>query len=148
MTITPPIAGGLRVAAAGRSTASTSKPFPTPAFPRTCMRRSWRTCASAAAFRLSRTVFENRFMHVSEQLLMGADIVIQGGSAVVRAVPTLNGRANHGHGSAASASLSWRRCVAQAPRKSRGSITSTAATNPSKQNFPRWARTSDDQGVK
>ncbi|MBU2054906.1 MAG: UDP-N-acetylglucosamine 1-carboxyvinyltransferase, partial [Proteobacteria bacterium] len=36
-------------------------------------------------------VFENRFMHVGEMIRMGADIVIQGKSAVVRGVPKLHG---------------------------------------------------------
>jgi len=36
-------------------------------------------------------VFENRFMHVNELLRMGADIIIEGNSAVVRGVPRLRG---------------------------------------------------------
>jgi UDP-N-acetylglucosamine 1-carboxyvinyltransferase len=40
---------------------------------------------------VSETVFENRFMHVSELMRMGADIVIQGHSAIVRGVPKLHG---------------------------------------------------------
>jgi UDP-N-acetylglucosamine 1-carboxyvinyltransferase len=40
---------------------------------------------------ISETVFENRFMHVSELTRMGADINIQGGSAIVRGVPNLRG---------------------------------------------------------
>jgi UDP-N-acetylglucosamine 1-carboxyvinyltransferase len=40
---------------------------------------------------ITETVFENRFMHVSELIRMGADIVIQGNSAVVRGVPRLLG---------------------------------------------------------
>lgn len=40
---------------------------------------------------ITETVFENRFMHVSEMMRMGADIVIQGKSAVVRGVPKLHG---------------------------------------------------------
>ena len=41
---------------------------------------------------ITETVFENRFMHVSEMVRMGADIVIQGKSAIVRGVPQLTGR--------------------------------------------------------
>jgi UDP-N-acetylglucosamine 1-carboxyvinyltransferase len=33
--------------------------------------------------RISETIFENRFMHVPELVRMGADIQIEGGSAVV-----------------------------------------------------------------
>ena len=40
---------------------------------------------------ITETVFENRFMHVSEMIRMGADIVIQGKSAIVRGVPKLHG---------------------------------------------------------
>jgi UDP-N-acetylglucosamine 1-carboxyvinyltransferase len=40
---------------------------------------------------ITETVFENRFMHVSEMMRMGADIVIQGKSAIVRGVPKLHG---------------------------------------------------------
>jgi UDP-N-acetylglucosamine 1-carboxyvinyltransferase len=40
---------------------------------------------------ITETVFENRFMHVSEMMRMGADIVIQGKSAIVRGVARLRG---------------------------------------------------------
>ncbi|HOF05407.1 MAG TPA: UDP-N-acetylglucosamine 1-carboxyvinyltransferase [Syntrophales bacterium] len=40
---------------------------------------------------ITETIFENRFMHVSELMRMGAEIVIQGGSAIVRGVPELRG---------------------------------------------------------
>ncbi|MCE5281702.1 MAG: UDP-N-acetylglucosamine 1-carboxyvinyltransferase [Deltaproteobacteria bacterium] len=40
---------------------------------------------------ITETVFENRFMHVSEMVRMGADITIQGTSAIVRGVPKLRG---------------------------------------------------------
>jgi len=40
---------------------------------------------------ITETVFENRFMHVSELMRMGADITIQGHSAIVRGVPGLRG---------------------------------------------------------
>jgi len=41
--------------------------------------------------RISETVFENRFMHVSELQRMGADITVEAGIAVVRGVPRLSG---------------------------------------------------------
>jgi len=37
------------------------------------------------------TVFENRFMHVGELMRMGADIQIQGSSAIVKGVSALKG---------------------------------------------------------
>jgi UDP-N-acetylglucosamine 1-carboxyvinyltransferase len=40
---------------------------------------------------ITETVFENRFMHVSEMIRLGADIVIEGNSAVIRGVPGLHG---------------------------------------------------------
>lgn len=41
--------------------------------------------------RISETVFENRFMHVQEMQRMGADIQIDGNTALVRGVDRLNG---------------------------------------------------------
>jgi UDP-N-acetylglucosamine 1-carboxyvinyltransferase len=40
---------------------------------------------------ISETVFENRFMHVFELQRMGADIEVEGRTAVVRGVATLSG---------------------------------------------------------
>ena len=40
---------------------------------------------------ITETVFENRFMHVSELIRMGADITVQGNTAIVRGMPALKG---------------------------------------------------------
>lgn len=40
---------------------------------------------------VTETIFENRFMHVPELSRMGADITVQGNSAIVRGVETLTG---------------------------------------------------------
>ncbi len=40
---------------------------------------------------ITETVFENRFMHVSELIRMGADILVRGNSAIVKGVPRLRG---------------------------------------------------------
>jgi len=40
---------------------------------------------------ISETIFENRFMHVSELMRMGADIRVQGNTAIVKGVPNLDG---------------------------------------------------------
>jgi UDP-N-acetylglucosamine 1-carboxyvinyltransferase len=40
---------------------------------------------------ITETVFENRFMHVSEMARMGADITVQGNTAIVRGVAQLRG---------------------------------------------------------
>ena len=62
---------------------------------------------------ISETVFENRFMHVSELLRMGADIVIQGGNAIVRGVPMLHGAQTMATDLRASASLVLAALVAE-----------------------------------
>jgi UDP-N-acetylglucosamine 1-carboxyvinyltransferase len=40
---------------------------------------------------IKETIFENRFMHVPELLRMGADIKVEGDTAMVRGVEQLNG---------------------------------------------------------
>ncbi|HWS74541.1 MAG TPA: UDP-N-acetylglucosamine 1-carboxyvinyltransferase, partial [Quisquiliibacterium sp.] len=42
---------------------------------------------------ITETIFENRFMHVLEMQRLGADIVIEGNTAIVRGVPRLSGAA-------------------------------------------------------
>jgi UDP-N-acetylglucosamine 1-carboxyvinyltransferase len=54
---------------------------------------------------ITETIFENRFMHVSELLRMGADIVIQGNHAIVRGVSKLRGAKTMATDLRASASL-------------------------------------------
>ena len=46
-------------------------------------------CAGASM--VTETIFENRFMHVPELARMGADITVQGNSAIVRGAKTLKG---------------------------------------------------------
>jgi len=41
--------------------------------------------------RIRETIFENRFMHVPELMRMGADIKVEGDSAIVTGVPRLMG---------------------------------------------------------
>ncbi|MBI5092667.1 MAG: UDP-N-acetylglucosamine 1-carboxyvinyltransferase [Candidatus Hydrogenedentes bacterium] len=48
-------------------------------------------CVADGASILKETVFENRFMQVAELVRMGADIELDGNSAVVRGVPALKG---------------------------------------------------------
>ncbi|MCK5713570.1 MAG: UDP-N-acetylglucosamine 1-carboxyvinyltransferase, partial [Hyphomicrobiaceae bacterium] len=48
------------------------------------------TCAEGAGM-VTETIFENRFMHVPELNRMGADITVQGNSAIVRGVSKLKG---------------------------------------------------------
>jgi UDP-N-acetylglucosamine 1-carboxyvinyltransferase len=48
-------------------------------------------CRADGASVLTETIFENRYMHVPELARMGADILVQGRTAVVRGVPRLVG---------------------------------------------------------
>lgn len=48
-------------------------------------------CIADGASMITETIMENRFMHVPEMARMGANIVIQGKSALVRGVKTLTG---------------------------------------------------------
>lgn len=48
-------------------------------------------CVANGASMITETIYENRFMHVPELARMGANIVIQGNSALVRGVPQLKG---------------------------------------------------------
>ena len=48
-------------------------------------------CVAEGAAMITETIFENRFMHVSELSRMGAGITVHGGSALVRGKESLNG---------------------------------------------------------
>jgi len=48
-------------------------------------------CVSQDTSIIQETIFENRFMHVSELRRMGADILVSGHQAVVKGVSRLNG---------------------------------------------------------
>ena len=48
-------------------------------------------CTSNGVSKLEEAIFENRFMHAPELMRMGAQIDVQGGTAVVRGVPKLKG---------------------------------------------------------
>ena len=77
---------GKRPASVGVTTA------PHPAFP-TDMQAQFvalNTTADGTAT-VKETIFENRFMHVQELQRMGADIELQGNTAIIRGVDTLHG---------------------------------------------------------
>ncbi len=101
-----PIDGGLNVAAGGKIHSVDIKTLPHPGFPTDLQAQimAYMSIGSGLSV-ITETVFENRFMHVSELVRMGADIVIQGGSAVVRGVPTLYGAQTMATDLRASASL-------------------------------------------
>ena len=84
--------GGLRIAAPERPEAVDFITAPFPGFP-TDLQAQLMACMAVArgASRVVETVFENRFMHVQELVRMGADIAIDGHTAVVRGVSRLSG---------------------------------------------------------
>jgi UDP-N-acetylglucosamine 1-carboxyvinyltransferase len=65
---------------------------PHPAFP-TDMQAQFMAmnCVAEGVGVIKETIFENRFMHVNELVRLGADIHVDGHSAVVRGVPQLSG---------------------------------------------------------
>lgn len=65
---------------------------PYPAFP-TDMQAQFTAlnCAAEGTGIITETVFENRFMHVQELHRLGADIKLEGNTAIVRGVPHLSG---------------------------------------------------------
>jgi UDP-N-acetylglucosamine 1-carboxyvinyltransferase len=83
---------GLRIVAPHRLEAVDFVTAPFPGFP-TDLQAQLMACLSVArgASRVVETVFENRFMHVQELSRMGADIAIDGHTAVVRGVDHLSG---------------------------------------------------------
>jgi UDP-N-acetylglucosamine 1-carboxyvinyltransferase len=82
---------GLRIVAPRRPEAVDFITAPFPGFP-TDLQAQLMACLSVArgASRVVETVFENRFMHVQELSRMGADIAIDGHTAVVRGVDHLS----------------------------------------------------------
>jgi UDP-N-acetylglucosamine 1-carboxyvinyltransferase len=62
-------------------------------------------CLSNGRSIITETIFENRFMHVSELMRMGADIDVRGNSAVVHGVASLSGASVMATDLRASASL-------------------------------------------
>jgi UDP-N-acetylglucosamine 1-carboxyvinyltransferase len=84
--------GGVRVTRRNglRGTDAMTEPYP--GFP-TDMQAQFLVLMSVAegAAMVTETIFENRFMHVSELTRMGASINVHGASAIVRGVPHLSG---------------------------------------------------------
>ncbi len=84
--------GRVRLRATERPRAVDVKTFPYPGFP-TDMQAQMMALMSVAdgTSLITETVFENRLMHADELKRMGADIKIEGRTAVVRGVGTLSG---------------------------------------------------------
>lgn len=82
----------VRVRQKGRIRGVDIKSMPYPGFP-TDMQPQFMamlTCAEGASI-ITETIFENRFQHVDELRRMGAQITIEGRTAVIRGVKTLEG---------------------------------------------------------
>jgi UDP-N-acetylglucosamine 1-carboxyvinyltransferase len=84
--------GGVRVVGDGRPRPTDIRTQPHPGFP-TDMQAQMMVllCLAEGSSRLTETVFENRYMHVQELQRLGADITVDGKTAIVRGVPSLSG---------------------------------------------------------
>jgi UDP-N-acetylglucosamine 1-carboxyvinyltransferase len=82
----------IRVRSSGRPCAANVRTAPFPAFP-TDMQAQFMALVTRATGTsvITETIFENRMMHVQELRRLGADIEVEGNSAVVRGVERLTG---------------------------------------------------------
>ncbi len=87
-----PVPGGLRVVGDGRPRPVDVRTAPHPGFP-TDMQAQLMVllCLADGSSKITETVFENRFMHVQELQRLGADIAVDGKTAIVKGVPSLSG---------------------------------------------------------
>jgi UDP-N-acetylglucosamine 1-carboxyvinyltransferase len=86
------VSGGVRVVGDGRPRPVDVKTAPHPGFP-TDMQAQLMVllCLADGSSKITETVFENRFMHVQELQRLGADIAVDGKTAIVKGVPALSG---------------------------------------------------------
>jgi UDP-N-acetylglucosamine 1-carboxyvinyltransferase len=91
MEITP-FDGGIRAMGRKKIKSIDIKTLPYPGFPTDLQAQVMTLMAVASGLSvITETVFENRFMHVSELMRMGADILVHGNSAMVKGIPKLKG---------------------------------------------------------
>jgi UDP-N-acetylglucosamine 1-carboxyvinyltransferase len=84
--------GGIRVVGDGRPRPTDVKTAPHPGFPTDMQAQTMvLLCLADGSSLITETVFENRFMHVQELQRLGADIAVDGHTAVVKGVPALSG---------------------------------------------------------
>jgi UDP-N-acetylglucosamine 1-carboxyvinyltransferase len=97
-----------------RPKAVTLKTAPYPAFP-TDMQAQFMAlnCIAEGVGTVTETIFENRFMHVQEMQRLGADISVEGNTALVRGVDRLEGAVVMATDLRASASLVLAALVAE-----------------------------------
>jgi len=82
----------IRVARRGPLAAFNVRTAPYPAFPTDMQAQMMALAARASgATVITETIFENRMMHVQELVRLGADIDVEGNTAIVRGVPKLTG---------------------------------------------------------
>ena len=96
----------IHVKANGALKAVNVRTAPYPAFP-TDMQAQFMAlnCVAQGTSRMVETIFENRFMHVQEMQRLGADIAVEGNTAVIKGVSALNGATVMATDLRASASL-------------------------------------------
>jgi len=87
-----PRPGAIRISRHDPLAAFTLRTAPYPAFP-TDMQAQMMAVAACAegTSTITETIFENRMMHVQELTRLGADIDVEGSTAIVRGVPQLTG---------------------------------------------------------
>lgn len=84
--------GGVRVTGNSHLRSVDVKTLPYPGFPTDMQAQIMAMMSIASGLSvITETVFENRFMHVSELRRMGADIKIEGRNAIIKGRPHLNG---------------------------------------------------------
>jgi UDP-N-acetylglucosamine 1-carboxyvinyltransferase len=98
--------GRIRVAAEGRPRSVSFRTSEYPAFP-TDMQAQFMAlnCIAQGTSRVIETIFENRYMHVNELVRLGAQIAVDGHTAIVEGIATLSGATVMATDLRASASL-------------------------------------------
>jgi UDP-N-acetylglucosamine 1-carboxyvinyltransferase len=82
----------IRLVRRGPLAAFNLRTAPYPAFPTDMQAQMMALAARASgATVITETIFENRMMHVQELVRLGADIDVEGNTAIVRGVPKLTG---------------------------------------------------------
>lgn len=97
---------GISIRSSGKLNAVNVRTAPHPAFPTDMQAQfmAMNTIANGVA-RVTETIFENRFMHVQEMQRLGAQIEVEGNTAIVRGVEYLDGATVMATDLRASASL-------------------------------------------
>ncbi len=118
--IIEPEATGIRVRSEGRLSSLNITTSPHPGFP-TDMQAQFMVMASVASGQsvIKESIFENRFMHVSELVRMGAKIQTDGRVAIIEGVQTLSGAEVMATDLRASASLVIAGLIAEGTTKVR-----------------------------